>query len=263
MHNVQNEFIAEVFLEMQTDEDDDWRKESGLLVSNKRMVSSSITDRIWGKEGFRVFLSHKTEVKKETASLKDELGIYGISGFVAHEDIHPTKEWQAEIENALSSMDALVALMTNDFHDSLWTDQEVGFALGRGVPIISVKLELDPYGLIGKYQALQCAWDSAAIEIVKILITHESMKNSYIKAVRNCPNYECGNKLGGLLPSINNLNDRQVKDLIEAFNENVQVRDSFGFDGAKPRLFGKGLLHHLTRLTGKNYKLSDEGEITV
>ncbi len=29
-------------------------------------------------------------------------------------------------------MDALAALLTTDFHDSNWTDQEVGFAIGRG-----------------------------------------------------------------------------------------------------------------------------------
>lgn len=70
-------------------------------------------------------------MKKEAAALKDSLSIYGISCFVAHMDIHPTKEWQSEIENALSSMDSLVALMTKDFHNSLWTDQEIGFVLEK------------------------------------------------------------------------------------------------------------------------------------
>ncbi len=155
-HNIKNEFIEEVFIEMAVAEDKDWRKESGLLMHGKRVITPEAEKRIWSDSGFRVFLSHKTEAKLETAELKQALKLYGISCFVAHEDIHPTHEWQYEIENALSSMDALVALMTEEFHDSNWTDQEVGFAFGRGVPIIAVRLGKDPYGFIGKFQALTC-----------------------------------------------------------------------------------------------------------
>jgi len=231
IHNVQNEFIEEVFLEMEeVAEDRDWRKESGLLLSGKRIVLPVTETRIWGNEGFRVFLTHKAEVKKQTSDLKERLRLFGISCFVAHEDIHPTKEWQTEIENALFSMDALVALMTDEFHDSLWTDQEVGCAFGRGVPIISVKLGRDPYGFIGKFQALSCGWDTAAVEIVTILVKHDRMLNAYIKAVQSCESYDQANKLSEILPSLDNLSDLQVDSLMSTFNENGQLRDSFGFN---------------------------------
>ena len=115
LHNEPNEFIEEVFLEM-AETDHEWRKESGLLVSGTREILPDATKRIWGDDGFRVFLSHKSEVKKETAALKDKLQLFGISCFVAHEDIFPTKAWQDEIENALASMDAFVALMTEKLH---------------------------------------------------------------------------------------------------------------------------------------------------
>ena len=59
-----------------------------------------------------------------------------------------------EIDLALRSMHALSALLTPDFHLSDWTDQEVGFALGRGVLVVPVRLGLDPYGFIGKVQGL-------------------------------------------------------------------------------------------------------------
>src|ERR1017187_3416876 len=117
-----------------------------------------------------MFLSHKSEVKKETAILKDALRLFGIAAFVAHEDIHPTKEWQDEIENALATMDGFVALITSSFHESDWTDQEVGYALARSVPIIAVRLERDPYGFLAKFQALTANWESAPEGIVKLLI---------------------------------------------------------------------------------------------
>jgi hypothetical protein len=141
LHNVPNEYIQEVFLEMDVQEDSNWRQKSGLLIIGTRQVTPDATKRLWTDGDFRLFLGHKAEVKREAASLKDALRYYGVSAFVAHEDIHPTKEWQDEIENALATMDGFVALMTSGFHDSDWTDQEVGYALARGVPIIAVRLE--------------------------------------------------------------------------------------------------------------------------
>jgi hypothetical protein len=263
LHNIQHEFIAEVFLEMELAEDADWRKESGLLITGQRSIAPEAASRVWGDEGYRVFLSHKVEVKKQTAALKERLQQFGISCFVAHEDIHPTKKWQDEIENALFSMDAFVALMTEKFHDSVWTDQEVGVAFGRGVPIISVKLGKDPYGFIGKFQALSCSWDAAATEIVKLLIKHDPMLNAYIKTVVNCQNFSHGNMLAEILPSIDSLSEEQVNSLVAAYNKNSEVRGSFGFYGSKPRLYGEGLKFHLSRLTGQTYRDLPSGRIKV
>ncbi len=264
IHNIEYEFIEAVFLEMETQQDRDWRKESGMQISAKRIIPVSVQDRIWGTEGYyRVFLTHKSEVKKETALLKSQLKVYGISGFVAHEDIQPTKEWQTEIENALSSMDALVALMTEKFHDSEWTDQEIGFAFGRSVPIISIRLGKDPYGFIGKFQALPCAWDTAALEIAKILIKQDGMLNAYIKAVQDCGSFEDGNSISVLLSLIEKLSTKQISDLVAAYNSNGNVKGSYGFNGRNLHFHGTGLLPHLARWTGKQYKFSRDGNIEI
>lgn len=263
IHDIQNEFIDEVFFEMEVPEDHDWRRESGLLITHKRSISDPVANRIWGKVGFRLFLSHKTEVKKETSALKEQLKKYGISSFVAHVDIEPTKEWLEEIENALHTMDSFVAILTDDFHDSLWTDQEVGFAFGRGVPIISLKLGKDPYGFIGKFQALSCSWETAPLEIAKILIKKEPMVNAYITAVQNCQQYDESNNLSKLLPFIGKLSDHQAEKIITAFNENSQIRDSYGFNGKRPRYYGEGLVGHLHRLTNKSYKLTSRGQLVL
>jgi hypothetical protein len=263
LHSIHNEFIEKVFLEMEIGEDQEWRKESGLFIEGERLILPEAVNRIWGNEGYRVFLSHKNEVKKETAELKKKLKLFGISGFVAHEDIHPTKEWQNEIENALFSMDAFVVLMTEEFHDSDWTDQEVGVAFGRGVPIVAIKLGKDPYGFIGKFQALSCSWSDAAKEITKIFVKHERMLTAYIEAVRDCCSYEGGNTLSEILPFIDKLSIDQATYLISAFNENAQVRDSFGFNGKKPSIFGDGLAFHLNRLTGQVYRYTNFGRIEI
>lgn len=265
VHNVQNEFIAEVFLEVDEveAEDRDWRRESGLVLSGERVVLPEAERRIWGDQGFRLFLSHKAEIKKKAADLKSRLEVFGISCFVAHADIHPTKEWQTEIENALFSMDALLALMTDEFHDSDWTDQEVGVAFGRGVPIISLRLGKDPYGFIGKFQALSCSLEAAPKEIVKILIKRERMLTAYISAVKNCRSFDEGNTLSEVLPFIDKLSEDHVNGLLSAYNENGEVRGSFGFNGTKPSYYGDGLSFHLQRITGREYRELPSGKIKV
>jgi hypothetical protein len=264
LHSVRGEFVAEVFLEMERGEDEDWRRKSGLLVrSRQRVVSPMAEERIWNGAGYRVFLSHKSEVKQQTGKLKEWLEPFGVSSFVAHTDIHPTKEWQDEIENALASMDAFVALLTGEFHDSDWTDQEVGYALGRGVPLIAIKLGRDPYGFIGRFQALACEWDDAPVKLVALLIKYPRMLEAYINALPHCRTFGDGNVLAEVLPAIASLTDEQAQRMQSAFNENSQLQGSYGFSGKWPGKYGPGLAEHLTRVTGKKHLKPRSGEIDL
>ncbi len=259
LHNFQNESIEEVFFEIEPTNDPDWRQKSGLLLTGKRTVDPNTADRIWG-DGYRVFLSHKTEVKVETKALKDALAKFRVSCFVAHEDIKPTKEWQNEIESALTTMDAFVALLTENFHESDWTDQEVGFALARNVPIISVRLERDPYGFLGKFQGLKCSWENAPNEVAKLLIRHNGMFSSYIKALHTCGSYIEANELAKLLPEIAQLTEVQIDGLVKAHNDNGEIRESFGFKGGRD--YGKGLLHYLNLWSNRKFGINYNGKIT-
>jgi TIR domain len=114
---------------------------------------SHLDPPFWRRGMFRVFVSHVAAHRKVAAELQEELLVYGISCFVAHNDIEPTQEWQTEIETALVTCDSLVALLHPNFHVSNWTDQEIGFAMGHGVPAFAVRFGQDPYGFIGRFQA--------------------------------------------------------------------------------------------------------------
>ena len=106
----------------------------------------------WRKGMFRLFVSHLSSKKAFAAELQAALLPYGITAFVAHNDIEPTLEWQGQIELALATADSLVALLHPSFHASNWTDQEIGFAMGRGLPVFAVRFGQDPYGFIGRFQ---------------------------------------------------------------------------------------------------------------
>lgn len=110
---------------------------------------------IWALEQLRVFISHIHAVRAEVADLAGFLEGYGCTCFVAHTQIEPSQDWQDVIEQALTSCHVLVAYVTEEFHASRWTDQEIGWALGRGIPVVPVNAGSQPYGFFGAIQAIQ------------------------------------------------------------------------------------------------------------
>lgn len=125
------------------------------IARSGSFVTPMVPPRNWqNTKRFRLFLSHVSADKAIATRLKACLEPYAIAGFVAHEDILPTLTWQEEIERALATMDAFIAIHTAGFSASNWTQQEVGYAVGRGVKVISFKMGEDPTGFISKQQAL-------------------------------------------------------------------------------------------------------------
>ena len=259
--SIPGEYIDLVSIEMQLMQDDNWRERSGLVLQPKKHIPDSALERIWTQRYVRAFLSHKAGCKAKASKLKKELEKYGVSCFVAHKDIRPTKEWVQEIENALSSMNVLIALMTEDFHDSDWTDQEIGVAVGRHILIIPVKIGKDPYGFIGKYQALAGMWEKIskmAKDVFDIIVEHPSTKirakRAAIQAFKVSASYNDSKFfVTDVLPNFENLEEAEVEEVIKAFNTNSQICDCFSAQNRLP-----GLLH---KWTGNNYRINDKEKL--
>ncbi|MCF6329589.1 MAG: toll/interleukin-1 receptor domain-containing protein, partial [Henriciella sp.] len=75
---------------------------------------------------FRLFISHISSDKDKAMRLRDCLRPYGVIGFVAHEDIEPTKDWEVQLRRALHTMDSLVSMHTVGFSSINWTQTEIG-----------------------------------------------------------------------------------------------------------------------------------------
>jgi hypothetical protein len=117
-----------------------------------------------------------------------------------------------------------------------------------------VKLGLDPYGFLAKFQALSITnWTLAPADIVKLLIDNDRMLDAYINALRACAHFDTGNGLSQILPKIQSIRQSQIDGIIEAYNGNSELQGSFGFSGSKPSVWGRGLLPHLKRWTGREY----------
>lgn len=190
--------------------------------------------RIWAADRFRLFLSHLATHKVAISKLKAELADLGVAGFVAHEDIEPTRAWMGEIALALRSMNALVALVTPDFHASQWTDQEIGWALGRGLLVISVRLGADPLGFVSQSQAASGALTdpkALAASIVEVLLanpqTHHEMRHAIVFAVRDARSFPAIQSLRKFIRAITDFTPDEKKILWAACSENPKVANGF------------------------------------
>ena len=191
--------------------------------------------RIWEPGCLRLFLSHVSNHKIAVSNVKQELLIYRISGFVAHEDIEPTKEWITEIELALNSAHALAALVTPDFSQSKWTDQEVGIAFGKGLLVVPIRLGSDPYGFMGKSQALSGSLNDVgqlASGLVSILlknsVTASLMHEMLTIALEQAWSFAAAKKISLAISKTRGFTLEQLDRLELACESNRQVTESFG-----------------------------------
>jgi hypothetical protein len=187
----------------------------------------------WQKGFFRLFISHTSANKESAHRLKEQIAGYQIAAFVAHDDIEPTKEWEAEIERALRTMDALSAIITPDFFQSHWCDQEVGFAFGRGKLVVPICKEAVPHGFLGKYQGFHTQGLTAsavAEKIFDILITHplttQRMADTLVERMATSASWDNSKRTMSLLEKLPSLNSAQVAKLVQSAEENPEVREA-------------------------------------
>lgn len=202
---------------------------------------TEVTPSFWRDGFFRLFISHLASDKSNAHTLKEKLESFAIAGFVAHTDIEPTKEWQDEIELALRTADALAALMIKGFHESKWTDQEIGLALGRDLLIIPVRMGQDPYGFIGKFQAIGFSEvDKLSEEIFHSLIKNKKtgykMAQAIVTKFENSGSFASSKSNISLLEEIEYWDEKLIDRLKTAADNNSQISHSFGVPARINRL---------------------------
>jgi hypothetical protein len=184
-------------------------------------------------KSLRIFISYAINDKVAAGALKDILESMYLEVFLAHDDIQPTEEWRERILRELESCDVFLPLLTNDFRKSQWTDQEVGFALANGKVIVSLKVEIDPYGFLGKYQAMKHDSDNPKGTAEKLMVvlagkkeTQEAVKDCLIKTYAESVTFKEANSNTQLLKKtidLSGLNRIQINEVIVAASFNDQI----------------------------------------
>jgi hypothetical protein len=227
-----NEHFSAVRLEL--DDEGDLNFQRAIPFSGRAPANLNILS-IWKPGYIRLFVSHRDHHKALVAQLAEALDAYGICAFVAHDTIGPMTTWQHEILKGLETMEIMLAFVTSDFHESAWTNQEIGYALGKGIPVISLKLERkDPPGFIGAFQALkanlsspsQCVGELYALLSDK-LGQKERLERTLISAFSDSPNFdEARVRFDRMASAITSLSDDDLQFIIDKFAENDQLHNA-------------------------------------
>lgn len=191
------------------------------------------------------FISYSSKQKFIGGTFKSCLENYcGYETFIAHDDILGSTIWEEEVIRAIKIADFFIPLISKEFKESPFTDQETGIAVCLKKKIIPIKLsEINPYGFIEKYQALQYRNDvnKLALTIAQIgLISEpahspyrEKALNSIVHAFCRSGSFEIANAIIQILCKCNGLSPHQLNQIVEAIKTNFQIRNAYGLPTLK------------------------------
>ncbi|MFP3257483.1 MAG: toll/interleukin-1 receptor domain-containing protein [Candidatus Nanopusillus acidilobi] len=200
----------------------------------------------------KVFISYSNEDKEIAGKVKKSLESLGLNSFLAHEDIVPSQEWQKEILNNLKEAKIFIPILTPNFKESDWTDQETGMAIAYDLEIIPISLKkrsktrvIDPYGFISRYQALRIEYDPDTLnqnpdeiindlqeKLADVLIHKENLtdkvKNCYVNFLIESESYIDANIRSKFFNKFEPYNKEQLRKIILGYILNDQLNNAFG-----------------------------------
>lgn len=192
------------------------------------------------------FISYSSEQKIIGGELKSCLENFcGYKTFIAHDDIPGSAIWEEEIIQAIKIADLFIPLISKEFKESPFTDQETGIAVCLKKKIIPIKLEnINPYGFINKYQALQYKIYPAnyslhdntkelALTIAQIGLNHEpqyhqKVINSLVYAFCSSNSFDTTNATIKIMSDCDHFTSDHLRQIIQAIKSNDQIIGAFG-----------------------------------
>lgn len=189
-----------------------------------------VQSALWKPGYVRVFVSHSAIHKKFIGEVADELAVSGIHAFVAHDTMEVEQPWQEQIEDALRSMQAFVAVLHPEFSASPWCQQEVGWALGRGVPKYVLRAPADPAGFIGRMQWPQVQGLQSKVVAQQILGWVSKVPGfadqivaGLLTALRSANNYIDAGATASRIATLDNLKASEWAEIAKIYWSNDQV----------------------------------------
>lgn len=218
-------------------------------ISNPSNISEDEADEsvkkpIWKKDYFRVFISHSSKNTHQISEYEDimhnfinNLSYYGMDAFYSNRDIGVPENWQNVIEERLNTMDTLIAFISKNNIKSHWCDQEIGWALGRGILIIPIKLdETNPYGFINKMQAYNDGFSNKSSRLVKDIVDkltkNKKTRDNIFKTILNkfchSGSFNMSKDLVHYICQYDDYNLQEKQKILEACKKNHQISGSWG-----------------------------------
>lgn len=259
---VPNEYFCSVSIQLAdpvTNQNDNEYQQARFFSEAPQIDPDTLS--FWKRNRIRVFISHRDAHKVRVKELANILDAYGFTCFVAHDAIEPMSPWEQEILKGLQTMEIMILFITDDFFHNNWTNQEIGFALARNIPILPLKLGTeDPKGFSSSLQALKASiempFDTIALKIIEVLrdkypdvkgkiitplIQQFCNSKTYLEAI------QFFNQLDGTITKLTQLEEIHI---VEGFKTNAQIN--------KCNLVTQKITTFMERTTGNQYEIQDK-----
>jgi len=196
-----------------------------------------LPERVDKRGVLKVFLSYSSLDYDLAKKLKDFLEQFGMNIFLAHTSIEAARRWEDDIYLNLKTCDVFIPILTNNFKNSRWTDQECGIAYNEEKKIIPLMIDLVPYGFLGKFQALRVdtskwVWrdNDDRVKIVDLINQNFPliMRKLVIDSIEKTSSWIIGKTRTGILKQSGPLSDEELNKILEAGAYNSQFYDADG-----------------------------------
>jgi hypothetical protein len=144
------------------------------------VVDKSPSDN--SQERVRVFISNSYLDRSMATKIRNRLGEYGISVYIAHNEREVSPLIREKILENITSTAVFIPLLTKNFFASEWAMQECGAAVALAKMVVPIAIEADPVGYLSKYTGVKPAREPDG-SINSEALCNEILKLLYIKGI--------------------------------------------------------------------------------
>ena len=182
-----------------------------------------------------VFLSYGKEDANAAAIVHEGLKNIGIDCFFAPVDLPIGQDFRIKLMEKIKSCTTFVVLISQNYHISVYTDQELGIALGLDKHIIPICLdETIPYGFLDSIQCICCSGASVSTQMEKLeeaILQYTGYEKTqvdfYIEHIRVSSSWEEAGFWAQKIQDNVHFSTSQVNKIADAVIRNDQVRNSW------------------------------------
>jgi hypothetical protein len=184
------------------------------------------------------FLSYSHKNALIAGRLKAHLEEFGLSVFLAHDDIVSGSEWEREILEKLKTCDLFLELHTEEFLHSPWCQQEVGIAVAlekKIIPLLPDDGSAEPQGFHARFQWFRIRMadlrESVRIFLVQIGFLQDVSNSEAEKLIRAFERSESWAEAGQIAQQFlqleSQLTPEQIARIANISTENPEISNSF------------------------------------
>lgn len=206
---------------------------------NEEEIENIFQSSVAEKKFKKAFISYSTNNKFIAHDIKKILEDFGIDGFLAHEDIEMSQEWQDRLMKELGEVDLVVAILSKNFNESFFCIQEVGIALFNEIIIIPISIDgTKPEGFLKKIQSKKVNLDRDSIAINFIKASPEFMINNVISTLDFRSSFDDSARILKILSHVyKNFKEYQVENFVKATINNDQIYNARKCKGPLKRFY--------------------------